>query len=122
MEDRRSTFGVRRPGWVAVAAFTVVVGLGLAAGAPTRTTAKPEAWTVFVQTGDELAAGELTATLGDQPLTAGKAYLLAFHEAQDAGDLEHVLAVADRLDAAGEPGLATHVRHSASVLLGEIGR
>lgn len=122
MEDRRSTFGVRRPRWVAVAAFTVVVGLGLAAGAPTRTAAKPEAWTVFVQTGDELAAGELTATLGGQPLTAGKAYLLAFHEAQDAGDLEHVLAVADRLDAADEPDLAAHVRHSASVLLGDIGR
>ncbi len=58
---------------------------------------------MLVQTGDELAAGELTATLGGQPLTAAKAYLLAFHQAQDAGDLEHVLAVADRLDAAGEP-------------------
>ena len=76
----------------------------------------------LVQTGDELAAGELTATLGGQPLTAGKAYLLAFHQAQDAGDLEHVLAVADRLDAASEPGLATHVRRAADTLLAEAGR
>ena len=36
-------------------------------------------------TGDELANGRLTATLGGQPLTARKAYLLAFHQAQDAG-------------------------------------
>ena len=77
---------------------------------------------MLVQTGDELAAGELTATLGGQPLTAGKAYLLAFHQAQDAGDLEHVLAVADRLDAASEPDLATHVRRAADTLLEEVGR
>jgi hypothetical protein len=76
----------------------------------------------MVQTGDELAAGELTATLGGQPLTAGKAYLLAFHHAQDAGDIEHVLAVADRLDAASEPGLAAHVRRAADTLVAEAGR
>ena len=122
MAHGRSTFAARVPGWVGAAAFTVIVGLGLAAGAPTRNTAKPEIWTVLVQTGDELAAGELTATLGGQPLTPAKAYLLAFHEAQDSGDLEHVLAVADHMDAAGEPDLATHVRQAGQVLLGEIGR
>src|SRR6185436_19533404 len=113
MKHGRSTFVARIPGWLGAATFTLIVGLGLAAGAPMRHTAKPEAWTVLVQTGDELAAGQLTASLGGQPLTPAKAYLLAFHEAQDAGDLEHVLAVADRLDAAGEADLAAHVRHGA---------
>ena len=122
LERGRSIFVARIPGWLGTATFTLMVGLGLAAGAPTRHAAKPEAWTVLVQTGDELAAGQLTATLGGQPLTPAKAYLLAFHEAQDAGDLEHVLAVADRLDTAGEPDLAAHVRHAAEVLLGEIER
>ena len=122
MKHGRSTFVARVPGWLGAATFTLIVGLGLAAGAPIRHAAKPEAWTVLVQTGDELVAGHLTATLGGQPLTPAKAYLLAFHEAQDAGDLEHILAVADRLDAAGEADLAAHVRHAAEVLLGEIRR
>ena len=122
MEARQSTFVARRPGWLAVAALTVVVGLGLAAGAHRHEDRTAETWTVMVQTGDELAAGQLTATLGGQPLTPGKAYLLAFHQAQDAGDLEHVLAVADRLDAVSEPYLAMHVRRAAHTLLEEMGR
>jgi hypothetical protein len=122
MEDQRSTFVARRPGWLVVAALTVVVGLGLAAGAPRHEDRTAETWTVLVQTGDELAAGQLTATLGGQPLTAGKAYLLAFHQAQDAGDLEHVLAVADRLDGASEHDLAAHVRRAADALLQDVGR
>jgi hypothetical protein len=65
--------------------------------------------------------GRITATLAGQPLTARKAYLLAFHEAQDAGDVEHMLAVADRLDAVGEADLARHVRRAADTLLEEIG-
>lgn len=63
----------------------------------------------------------LRFTLGGQPLTARKAHLLAFHQAQDAGDVEHMLAVADRLDAVGEADLATHVRRAADTLLEEIG-
>ena len=122
MEDRGSGFAARRPGWLVVAAFTVAIGLGLAAGAPRPEGQTAEVWTVLVQTGDELAAGRLTATLGGQPLTAGKAYLLAFHQAQDVGDLEHVLAVADRLDATGEPDLAAHVRRAGDTLLEEAGR
>ena len=122
MVDRGSRFAARRPAWLAVAAFTMAIGLSLAAGTPRRESQTVEIWTVLVQTGDELAAGQLTATLGGQPLTAGKAYLLAFHQAQDAGDLEHVLAVADRLDAASEPDLATHVRRAADTLLEEVGR
>jgi hypothetical protein len=122
MADRGSGFAVRRPGWLVVGALAVAIGLSLAAGAPRREEQTAEVWTVLVQTGDELAAGQLTATLGGQPLTAGKAYLLAFHQAQDAGDLEHVLAVADRLDAASEPDLATHVRRAADTLVEEVGR
>ena len=122
MADRGSGFAAGRPGWLVVAAFTMAIGLSLAAGAPRREGQTAEIWTVLVQTGDELAAGQLTATLDGQPLTAGKAYLLAFHQAQDAGDLEHVLAVADRLDAASEPDLATHVRRAADTLLEEVGR
>jgi hypothetical protein len=101
---------------------TIGIGLGLAAGAPRCADRTAETWTVLVQTGDELAAGQLTATLGGQPLTVGKAYLLAFHQAQDAGDLEHVLTVADRLDAASEPDLATHVRRAAGALLEDVSR
>jgi hypothetical protein len=55
-------------------------------------------------------------------VTARQAYLLAFHEAQDAADLEHVLAVADRLEASGELDLAAHVRRAAGTLLEEIAR
>jgi hypothetical protein len=122
MAQRGSWFSVRRPGWLVIAALTATIGLGLVAGAPRQKRQTGETWTVLVQTGDELAAGQLTATLGGQPLTAGKAYLLAFHQAQDAGDLEHILAVADRLDAASEPDLATHVRRAADTLLKEVGR
>ena len=122
MAQRGSWFSLRRPGWLVVAAFTAAIGLGLVAGAPRQKRQTGEIWTVLVQTGDELAAGQLTATLDGQPLTAGKAYLLAFHQAQDAGDLEHVLAVADRLDAVSEPDLATHVRRAADTLLEEVGR
>jgi hypothetical protein len=76
---------------------------------------------VLVQAGDELAAGQLAATVGGQSLTARKAYLLAFHQAQDVEDLEHVLFVADRLDAAREPELAAHVRRAADALREEVG-
>ena len=121
MKDEPSFFVCRRRGWLVAVAAGAMVALGVAASAPRGAGGKPEVWTVLVQTGDEVAAGGRMATLAGQPLTARKAYLLAFHEAQDACDLEHVLAVADRLDAADEPDLAAHVRHAAAVLLGEIG-
>jgi hypothetical protein len=95
--------------------------MSVAAGAPRRERTKPETWTVLVQTGDRLAAGDLSATLNGHSLTARQAYLLAFHSAQDAGDLEHVLAVAERLDAAHEPQLAAHVRRAADALREELG-
>src|SRR5215471_13741524 len=100
MADRRS--GRSRPTvlrsrwWRGGAVLAATIGLGLAAGTSHRGEGAAEVWTVLVQTGDELAAGQLTTTLPGQPLTARKAYLLAFHQAQDVGDLEHVLFVADR--------------------------
>jgi hypothetical protein len=122
MADRRSWFAASARGWLVAAALIVAIGLGLAAGAPRPSGPVEESWRALVQTGDELAAGELTATLGGHPLTTAQAYLLAFHQAQDTSDLEHMLGVADRLDAAGEPGLAAHVRRAADTLLEEIGR
>jgi hypothetical protein len=100
-------------------ALTVAIGLVLAAGA-VRTGRTAEAWTTLLAAGDELATGRVTATRDGQPLTARKAYLLAFHEAQDAGDVEHMLAVADRLDATGEPDLAAHVRRAVDALVREL--
>jgi hypothetical protein len=64
----------------------------------------------------------VTATLGVQPLTARQAYLLAFHEALDAGDVEHMLAVADRLEAVSEPELAALVRRAVTRQLDGIAR
>ena len=113
---------VRRKAWFVVTALAAVIGLGLAAGTTRRDSRAEEVWTVLVDTGDELAAGQLTATLAGQPLTARKAYLLAFHQAQDAGDLEHMLFVAGRLEAVGEPELAAHVRRAADALREELGR
>ena len=121
MRHRRSGRLGQRPEWLAVAGLTVIIGMGVAAGAPRRERTKPETWTVLVQTGDRLAAGDLSATLNGHSLTARQAYLLAFHSAQDAGDLEHVLAVAERLDAAHEPQLAAHVRRAADALREELG-
>ena len=113
--------GVRRKAWLIGAALTALIGLGLAAGGSRRDTRSQEVWTVLVDAGDALAAGQLTATLPGQPLTARKAYLLAFHEAQDAGDLEHMLFVADRLDAAGDGEIAAHVRRATDALRQELG-
>lgn len=120
MTGRAARFSIRCPEWLVAAALAVAIGLVLASGAARRTGPTAEAWTALLGTGDELATGRLTATLGGQPLTARKAYLLAFHQAQDAGDVEHVLAVADRLDAVGEPDLAAHVRDAAHALLLEL--
>jgi hypothetical protein len=38
------------------------------------------------------------------------AWLLAFHDAQDAGDVARMLLAAERLDRLGEPALASHPR------------
>lgn len=119
MASRAARFPIRCPEWLVTLALTVAIALVLAAGASRRTGGPAETWATLLGTGDELALGRLTATLGGQPLTARKAYLLAFHEAQDAGDVEHMLAVADRLDAVGEADLAAHVRRAVDALLDE---
>jgi hypothetical protein len=116
-----SRSAVRWLGWFMAIALTVAIGFVLAVGASRRAGQAAETWTALFGTGDELATGRLTATLGGHPLTARKAYLLAFHQAQDAGDVEHMLAVADRLDALDEADLAAHVRRAANRLLEEIG-
>jgi hypothetical protein len=108
------------PDWLVAAALTMAIGLVLAAGASSRAGHAGETWATLFGAGDELAAGRMTATLGGQPLTARKAYLLAFHRAQDAGDVEHMLAVADRLDATGEPDLAAHVRRAVNAYVREL--
>ena len=122
MASTGSRSAVRCPEWLVTVALTVAIGLVLAAGAFRRAGQASETWTALLGTGDELATGRLTATLAGQPLTARKAYLLAFHQAQDAGDVEHMLAVADRLDAVGEADLATHVRRAVDTLLDETAR
>ena len=121
MAGRASRFSMRCPEWLVAGTLMVVIGLTLAGGASRRAGQAAETWTALFGAGDELATGRLTATLGGQPLTARKAYLLAFHQAQDAGDVEHMLAVADRLDAVGESDLASHVREATAALLEEIG-
>jgi hypothetical protein len=123
--DWASRTVVRSAAWLAGATLTIsvgLIGLDLVTRTPGGDGAPSERWTVLVRTGDELAAAELTASPAGPLLTPGKAYLLAFHEAQDVGDLEHVLAVADRLDAVGETELAAHVRRAADALLEETTR
>lgn len=72
-------------------------------------------WDRLVALGDRLAAessGPPRVPPG-QPDTARKAYLLAFHEAQDREDVTRVLLVAGRLERLGEAALAAHVREAA---------
>jgi hypothetical protein len=122
MTQRRIPFDTRVPGWILTVVLTVAIGLALAAGASRRNERGADSWRSMVETGDELAAGRRTATLDGKPLTARKAYLLAFHLALDAGDVEHVLAVADRLDWLGDLDLAARARRAAGSLVEEIGR
>jgi hypothetical protein len=123
MARDRSWLTAWDPGWLVTAFLTVAIGLTLAACASRRHGQTAETWQALVEAGDGLVAGRpASPTLGGHPLTARKAYLLAFHQAQDTGDVEHVLTVADRLDAAGEPELAAHVRQASETLLEELGR
>ena len=121
MTNGEARLAATAPAWLTPVALVVAIGLVLVGGGLQRGADPPETWTALVGAGDRLAAGHVVATLDGQPLTARKAYLLAFHEAQDAGDVEHVLAVADRLEGAGETDLAAHVRRAAATLLDEIG-
>jgi hypothetical protein len=73
-------------------------------------------WTALLATGDRLSKDGGTAWVGPSLVTARTAYLLAFHQAQDAGDRQRVLIVATRLDRLGEDALAAHVRRAAQDL------
>jgi hypothetical protein len=99
----------------------VTCGVAVAAGPWGGARDVADTWTTLVEAADQGGAVDLPRGRGGPRLTARQAYLLAFHEAQDAADPEHVLAVADRLDAIGEGALASHVRRAAGSLLVELG-
>ncbi|HLE45059.1 MAG TPA: hypothetical protein VJB36_13665 [Methylomirabilota bacterium] len=96
-----------RAGFIAVT-LVALLSLGVASVAP-----RPDEWAALVATGDRLAATGGTVTTEAGPLSARAAYLLAFHHAQDALDVERMLVAAerlDRLDQAGEDHLAARLR------------
>ena len=119
----RIGFGSRRRAlrWLAALSGAAACGAGVAAGTWGGARDAADAWTTLVEAADQGGAVELPRSRGGTRLTARQAYLLAFHEAQDAADPEHVLAVADRLDAIGGGALASHVRRAARSLLEELG-
>lgn len=72
---------------------------------------QPDEWQRLIESGDALAAGRRTPVVGPAGLSARAAYLLAFHNAQDAADVRRMLAAADRLARLGERDLAHWARH-----------
>jgi hypothetical protein len=107
--------------WLAVLSGAVALGAALTLGTRDGARDVADAWTTLVEAADQGDAAAPRWVRGGPGLTARQAYLLAFHEAQDAADPEHVLAVADRLDAIGDGALARHVWRAASSLLVELG-
>jgi hypothetical protein len=108
-------------GWLAILSGAVALGAALASGTRGGARDVADAWTTLIEAADQGdAAAPLRSRRGAR-LTARQAYLLAFHEAQDAADPEHVLAVGDRLDAIGDGALAGYVRRAARSLLVELG-
>lgn len=69
----------------------------------------PDRWRALIEAGDAAASGQVVP----DGLSPRAAYLLAFHEAQDALDVHRMLVAAERLERLGEPALARHVRHAA---------
>ena len=107
--------------WLAALSGVVACGAVVAAGPWGDARDVADSWTRLVEAADQGGAVKLPRGHTGTRLTARQAYLLAFHEAQDAADPEHVLAVADRLDAIGEGALAGHIRRAAGTLLVELG-
>lgn len=108
--------------WLTALSGAVACGAAVAAGTWGGARDVADLWTALVQAADQGGgAVDLPRGRGGTRLTARQAYLLAFHEAQDAADPEHVLTVADRLDAIGEGALASRVRRAARRLLVELG-
>ena len=107
----------RRAGWlgVLVAAGLALAVLGTAAVKAPPTSADRGA--TFLAAGDRLATG---APIAEDGLSARAAYLLAFHEAQDALDVGGMLVAAARLDRVEESALAAHVRRVAADVAAEL--
>jgi hypothetical protein len=106
-----------KAGWLGVLA---AAGLALAALGMVAVRSPEDSrdrWTGFLAAGDRLAAGGAPPASG---LSARSAYLLAFHEAQDAADVGRMLAAAERLDRIGESALAAHVRRVAGEVAAEV--
>jgi hypothetical protein len=117
---RQGSLAARGRRWLPALALALAGCLAVVAAREARAPRRGDAWTALVQAGDALARGARPGVSAPgRPVTPRAAYLLAFHVAQDAGDPEHALAVADRLDALGEPDLATHVRRATERLLAE---
>ncbi len=102
-----------RAGFIAVT-LVALLSLGVASLAP-----RADEWTALVATGDRLAATGGTVTTEAGELSARAAYLLAFHHAQDALDVERMLVAAERLDRLGEQDLARHARRVAREVAGD---
>jgi hypothetical protein len=98
-------------GGVAVVVLLAAVGVWLVATlAPALPGSRPvsDRWSALIDVGDAAAPG---APAGD--LAPRAAYLLAFHEAQDALDVHRMLVAAARLERLGEDQLARHARRVA---------
>jgi hypothetical protein len=65
-------------------------------------------------------AGAETSVPPPGHLPPRTAWLLAFHEAQDATDVARMLLAAERLDRLGEPDLARHARRVAAEVAREL--
>jgi hypothetical protein len=76
------------------------------------------AWALWLA-GPRPAAAPPPALDADTPPRV--ATLLAFHAAQDAGDVARMLLAATRLESFGEPDLAAHARHAARAVAEEAG-
>jgi hypothetical protein len=66
----------------------------------------PDRWHLLVEAGDAAASGQVVPG----GLSARAAYLLAFHEAQDALDVHRMLLAAERLERLGDTAVAAHLR------------
>lgn len=96
-----------------VAAVVLAAGVGLwllATLAPSLPGSQPgrDRWSAWIEAGDAVAEGSAAGSLAPRA-----AYLLAFHEAQDALDVHRMLVAATRLERLGEAELARHARRVA---------
>jgi hypothetical protein len=108
--------------WLAALSGLAACGAAVLAGSVSVPRDESDRWSTLVEAADSGGALDLPpGGGGGVPITVRQVYLLAFHDAQDAADPEHVLARADRLAAIGEDGLAHHVRWAARTLLVELG-